>query len=179
MSAVAATTAAAVSGTIIEALNPLEMSIAAFNTNPYFIGLTMLLLNLGGRFLAMEVTKEQEKFFQNLWVRGLLIFVVVFVATRNIIVAFWLSLIVIIFIRLLFNENSSFYFFRRETPTGKLDTPAAPSNVLTPEEADIYRKLTDKMAKAATASPSTKDTKEEKPYNIVENYFMNMARLSV
>jgi hypothetical protein len=174
MSAVA-TTAAAVAGPIIEAINPLEMSIAAFNTNPYFIGITMLLLNLGGRFLAMEVTKEQEKFFQNLWVRGLLIFVVVFVATRNIIVAFWLSLIVIIFIRLLFNENSSFYFFRRDALGGKSEKVEAPSNVLTSEEADIYRKLTDKLAKAA---PPTKDAKQTSDmYNVVQNYLMNMGRL--
>ena len=45
----AAATAAA--APVLEAFNPLEASIAAFNTNPYFIGITMLLLNLGGRFL--------------------------------------------------------------------------------------------------------------------------------
>ena len=42
------------------AINPLEHAFMAINTNPYFIGLMMLLLNLGGRFLGMEISKEQE-----------------------------------------------------------------------------------------------------------------------
>jgi hypothetical protein len=88
-------------------LNPIETALAAFNTNPYFIGVTMILLNLGGRFLAMEVSKEQEKFFQTTWVRAILIFVVCFVATRNVSVAFWLSIVAIIVLRYIFNEKSN------------------------------------------------------------------------
>jgi len=170
----AAATAAA--APVLEAFNPLEASIAAFNTNPYFIGITMLLLNLGGRFLAMEITKEQEKFFQQTWVRGLLLFVVVFVATRNIIVAFWLSIIVMIMLRLLLNENSDFYLFARE---GKIDRfQDAPTNALTPEEADIYRKLTDKLAKANPVAPPPGPAKKS-TYDILQNYMINMGRLNV
>ena len=172
--------ATAVAAPVIEVFNPIEMTLSTVNTNPYFIGLTMLLLNLGGRFLAMEVTKEQEKFFQNTWVRAILIFVVVFVATRNIIVAFWLALIVIIILRFLFNENSDYYMFRLEG-TMRPETfqgDGAPVNVLTPEEADIYRKLTDKLAKSAP-SPAPSDTKkkESSGYSILQNYMANMGRL--
>jgi hypothetical protein len=44
--------------------NPIENIITSVNSNSYFIGSMMLLLNLGGRFIGMEVSKEQEKFFQ-------------------------------------------------------------------------------------------------------------------
>lgn len=151
-------------------LNPLEAGLASFNTNPYFIGITMLLLNLGGRFLAMEVTKEQEKFFQNTWVRAFLVFVVVFVATRNVLVAFWLSLIVIIMLRFLFNENSSMYLFsndKKEKFQNQVGT------ILTPEEADIYRKLTDKIAKTQPVITETTD----ESYDILQIYNTNMARV--
>lgn len=152
-------------------LNPLEAGLASFNTNPYFIGITMLLLNLGGRFLAMEVTKDQEKFFQNTWVRAILVFVVVFVATRNVFVAFWLSLIVLILLRFLFNENSSLYLFK---PTGKTEKfQNQTGNILTPEEADIYRKLTDKLAKT---QPLAAD-KPDMSYDILQNYTANMSRI--
>jgi len=175
MSIAAATAAAA---PVLEAFNPLEASIAAFNTNPYFIGITMLLLNLGGRFLAMEITKEQEKFFQQTWVRGLLLFVVVFVATRNILVAFWLSIIVMIILRLLLNENSQFYLFGREGTKTEMFQDTAPTNALTPEEADIYRKLTDKLAKANPAPSAPSGTKKkESTYDILQNYMMNMGRV--
>lgn len=164
--------AAASAPVLTHLLNPLEAGLTAFNTNPYFIGITMLLLNLGGRFLAMEVTKEQEKFFQNTWVRAALIFVVVFVATRNVFVAFWLSLLVIILVRFLFNENSSMFLFKREgyQTSEKFQNP--PGNVLTPEESDIYRKLTDKLAKSQPPSTETKEV-----IDIQQVYMANMARV--
>ncbi len=92
-------------------LGPLEAILAAFSGNPYFTGLMMLTLNLGGRFLAMEVTKEQEKFLSHPYVRRFLIFVVLFIATRNLLVAFWMSLIVILLLGYIFNENSSLCIF--------------------------------------------------------------------
>jgi hypothetical protein len=179
----AVATAAAAAAPVLEAFNPLEVSIASFNTNPYFIGITMLLLNLGGRFLAMEITKEQEKFFQQTWVRGLLLFVVVFVATRNIIVAFWLSIVVMILLRLLLNENSQFYLLGREGWKPEKFQDSVPTNALTPEEADIYRKLTDKLAKASPTPVSqaagAKPKKKEATYDILQNYMVNMGRIKV
>ena len=162
---------------IAQTLNPLEASLAAFNTNPYFIGITMLLLNLGGRFLAMEVTKEQEKFFQNTWVRAVLIFVVIFVATRNVLIAFWLGLAVIIVMRFLLNENSDFYMFKKDGPKHYEKFQGASGSVLTPEEADIYRKLTDKLAKAI---PTKKEEKaDDAPYNVLQTYTTNLGLLQV
>ena len=82
-------------GTQVGPLNPLEGIILGINTNPYFIGIMMLLLNLGGRFLGMEISKEQERFFQHPWVRRFLILTVLFIATRNIIVAFIMTIFVV------------------------------------------------------------------------------------
>jgi hypothetical protein len=71
----------------IMTISPLDTFLQIFNTNPYFIGIMMLILNLGGRFISLEVTKKQEQFLQHPWVRRILIFTVLFVATRNIWVA--------------------------------------------------------------------------------------------
>jgi hypothetical protein len=59
--------------------SPIEAFANVFNSNPYFIGLTMLLMNLGGRFLTLDVTKQQEQFLQHPWVRRSLIFIVIFI----------------------------------------------------------------------------------------------------
>ena len=103
--------------------------------------------------------------------RAVLIFVVVFVATRNVFVAFWLSLIVIIMLRFLFNENSSMFLLKREGNllSETFQNPAG--NSLTPEESDIYRKLTDKLAKTQPV------TKETEPFDIQQIYMTNMARI--
>ncbi len=175
----------------IQALNPIEALLTGFNTNPYFIGLMMLLLNLGGRFLAMEVTKEQEKFFQNPWFRRVLIFVVIFVATRNVFVAFWMALVIILILGFLFNENSSLYVLKA---TGVAAAPAASQQstekfqnqapALTPEEAEIHKKLSEKLARASAAAAAATQTPDTQPIgqkSVVSPYAIyqrNMAKLA-
>lgn len=179
----------------IQALNPIEALLTGFNTNPYFIGLMMLLLNLGGRFLAMEVTKEQEKFFQNPWFRRILIFVVIFVATRNVFVAFWMALAIILLIGFIFNENSALYILRgRGVAHPPLEKQAAEQfqnqggglaapSPLTPEEADIHKKLSEKLARASQAQ-ATSVHPEKQPIGqkaVVSSYDMyqrNMMKLT-
>lgn len=122
-------------------LNPIEAAISGINTNTYFIGLSMLILNLGGRHLAMSLTPEQDKFFQNPWIRRSMLFVVIFVATRNIFTALWMSIGIVLVIGYLLNEHSDLYIFGNPVPP-----PPAPVPVkgLTPEEMDIYRRLHEK-----------------------------------
>jgi len=89
-------------------LDPLSVTIMTLNTNPYLIGIFMLLLNLGGRFLSLELTKKQEAFLQAPWIRPLIFFTVVFMATRNVVVAFWITVMLFFVIWVVANENSPF-----------------------------------------------------------------------
>jgi hypothetical protein len=89
-------------------LDPLSTAILMINSNPYIIGLFMLLLNLGGRFLALELTKKQEAFLQAPWIRPLLFFTVIFIATRNLVAAFWVTLLFFFIIWVVANENSRY-----------------------------------------------------------------------
>ena len=151
------------------ALNPIEHIFTSINTNPYFIGLMMLLLNLGGRFLGMEVTKEQEKFFQQPWIRRALIFTVLFVATRNVFVAFIMTIIVLLLLSFLFNENSDLYLFHKPKNT------VVSTGGMTPEETEIFRRLSEKQAKLAAAEPENK-TNEPKE-TLEETYAQNLTKL--
>lgn len=132
----------------VASLSPIDAFLNIFNTNPYFIGLTMLILNLGGRFLSLEVTKKQEQFLQHPWVRRLLIFVVIFVGTRSIYVAFWGTLLVVLFLGYLFNENSTLCIFGQQGAKGSTCSNSPnPSNEIgmTVEEKEILQRL---MAKS-------------------------------
>jgi len=86
---------------------PFEASMAKVASSPYALAVAIFLINLGGRFLPMEISKEQEAFLNQPWFRRIIIFVIFFLATRNIVTAGWLALIVILFVGYLFNENSS------------------------------------------------------------------------
>lgn len=89
-------------------IDPFSSTIMWLNTNPYLVGMLMLLLNLGGRFLTLELTKKQEAFLQGPWVRPLIFFTVIFMATRNLVAAFWVTLLFFFIIWVAANENSPF-----------------------------------------------------------------------
>ena len=89
-------------------LDPLSQAIVFVNTNPYIIGCFMLLLNLGGRFLSLELTKKQEEFLAAPWLRPALFFTVVFIATRNLAAAFWVTLLFFSIIWVVANEHSPY-----------------------------------------------------------------------
>jgi len=131
--------------------NPIEQMITAVNSNPYFIGSMMLLLNLGGRHLSTGLTPEQDKFFQEPWFRRLLIFVVFFIGTRNIISSIFMSIVFILLVGFLFNDTSALYLFKPSIEDKKAEdkkTVAKTAPVytgLTPEETDIHKKLTEKL----------------------------------
>jgi hypothetical protein len=153
-------------------LNPLEGLIMGINTNPYFIGLMMLLLNLGGRFLGMEMSKEQEKFFQHPWIRRCLIFTVLFVATRNIIVALIMTVFVVLLMTVLLNENSAFYL---GTPI-TVEAPKEGQIGLSPEEQDILRKLMEKQARVQPKQGET--SKEKEPFTAELIYMQNLQKIN-
>jgi hypothetical protein len=152
-------------------LSPLEAILGSFNGNLYFIGIMMLVLNLGGRFLAMEITKDQETFFQNPWVRRFLIFVVLFVATRNIIVAFWLTVVVVIVLGFLFNENSALSIFGPSK-----GAQGVPVQTMTPEEVEIFRRLNEKRLRNEPVQEDT-DKKKKKDADPFMVYMANMSLL--
>lgn len=165
-------------------INPLEMFINSLNTNPYFIGFMMLLLNLGGRFIGMEMSKEQEKTFQHPWIRKFFIFTVFFVATRNILVAAALTIVTLLLLAFLLNETSDFYIFGTKSvelpPVIQMQesTPGGAQGGLTFEEKEILKRLTEKQMKFASASMSAPTPQEKETVATAEqNYFENMAHL--
>jgi hypothetical protein len=155
------------SATAATLMNPMDVLMTAVNTNPYFIGLMMLLLNLGGRFLALEITKGQEKFLSQPIVRRFFLFAVLFVATRNFVIAAGLAIIVIIMLGYLFNEHSELCLWRScLVPTVKAsDKPTEGFTGLTAEEAMILKRLQDKQMAGQPKGNDDKDDNEKADEN--------------
>ena len=137
------------------ASGPFELSIANISSSPYSFAMAMFLMNVGSRFIPMEFTKGQEKFLNQPWFRRILIFMIFFMATRNIIIALWLSIIAVICIGYLFNENSSMYILGKNNGAGAGAGAAGGSDKptgLTPEENAILKSLQDKASRLETNS---------------------------
>jgi hypothetical protein len=74
-----------------------------------FSGSLMLLTNIGGKYLMLEFPNNIEKIFlNNFLLRYLVLFSILFVATRDIKISILLSLLFFIVIKYLVNEKSTF-----------------------------------------------------------------------
>jgi hypothetical protein len=60
-------------------------------SSPFFIGVMMLLLNIGSRYITHEFSSNDEEYSQNILLRRLAIFAVCFVGTRDVIVSILLT----------------------------------------------------------------------------------------
>ena len=168
----------------------LDSTLASINVSPYFTASMMLLLNLGGRFLGLELSKNQEQFFMHSYVRRFLIFVVLFVATRNIAIAFWMTILIILIIGYFLNENSSLCLFKgglmgsacstKENFTAAVTTTATASG-LTAEEENILKMLLDKKQKLQgqqQQQPAQEQPKENSESKL-SKYLSNMKLLNI
>jgi hypothetical protein len=152
----------------------IDILVSSINSNPYFIGIMMLLLNLGGRFLSLEVSKGQEKFLSDPMIRRFLLFVVLFVATRNVLVAAGLTIIVVILLGYLLNENSDMYIFH-STATKKPEAVVETGTFgLSMEETMILKRLQDKQTQAA-AKPVEKKVEAPSAFHY---YMSSIQQLS-
>jgi hypothetical protein len=164
---------------VLQVMNPLDVLMTSINTNPYFIGLMMLLLNLGGRFLSLEISKDQEKFLSQPMVRRFFLFAVLFVATRNIVIAAALAFIVILLLGYLFNENSILCLWKNCILMEEVKQEGFSFAGLTPEEAMILKRLQDKqmVAKQEAEKGIKEEEKQEKTDKVkASNVYSNIIK---
>lgn len=88
--------------------------INGLNESKYMAGIAMIILNIGSKYLMMELSETQEEFMANTVFRRFIIFTICFIATRDIIVSFILTSAFVIFVGNLFNENSKFGIVKKK-----------------------------------------------------------------
>ena len=88
--------------------NRCSQRMIELNNSKYFAGIMMLVLNLGSRFLVMELSQNQEQILSNKIIRRFVLFSVVFAATKDIWVSLVLTAVFIVLVTGLFNENSDY-----------------------------------------------------------------------
>lgn len=94
------------------ALDPIAQIVGLISSSPWIAGLCYVIVNLGGKHIAMNLTPEQEKMLGSVWIRPIIIFCLCFVATRNIITAFWLTMAFMLIFYVIFYEASPLCLLR-------------------------------------------------------------------
>jgi hypothetical protein len=88
-------------------LNDIHKGIMALNSSAYFSGIVMIMLNIGSKYITVELSKTQEQYLKNSIGRQLLIFSIVWMGVRDIYKSLVLTGIFIILTDYLFNEKSN------------------------------------------------------------------------
>jgi hypothetical protein len=65
--------------------------IDVLNTDKFFLGIMLLVLNLGSRYLVDEISTHEEEYRRNIVLRRIAIFAVCFVGTRDIVTSILLT----------------------------------------------------------------------------------------
>tara|TARA_B100001769_G_C22071585_1_gene576810 strand:- start:526 stop:1008 length:483 start_codon:yes stop_codon:yes gene_type:complete len=88
-----------------------KISIKTFlnniSTNKLFIGIMMIFMNIGSRYIEIKLTKGQEMIVKNI-AREVLIFTIAFMGSRDILIALIITAVFIILSNFVFNEKSKF-----------------------------------------------------------------------
>lgn len=77
------------------------------NTNKLFIGIMMIFMNIGSRYIELKLTNGQEMILKNI-AREVLIFIIAFMGSRDLFIAFVITAVFIILSNFVFNENCKF-----------------------------------------------------------------------
>lgn len=89
------------------------------DNNKFLIGISMILMNLGSKYLVMDLSKSQEEFFRNTIIRRLTLFAVFYIATRDLMLSLIFTAVFVILTFGLFNDQSRMYVFKKPTESQK------------------------------------------------------------
>ena len=78
------------------------------NNSKLFAGLVMIMLNIGSKYVTIELSKSQEQYLRNSVARQMLIFAISWMGSRDIITALALTAIFNVLTEHLFNEKSNY-----------------------------------------------------------------------
>jgi hypothetical protein len=117
----------------------LAIATMGLNGNKYMLGLMILLINLGARYIGNEVGDFMHKVLNHKFARRFLIFLVLWMGTRDLVVAGVITISFIVLVNTVFNENSDFCIL-----------PVTNNSDITKEEFQLAKQI---VAKYELANP--------------------------
>jgi hypothetical protein len=82
------------------------MLLESINGSKLFVGLMMIFLNIGSKFITIDLSETQKEFLTNSILRQVLIFAIAFIGTRDIMISLILTAVFTILVDGLFHESS-------------------------------------------------------------------------
>jgi len=86
----------------------LHNNIQVLNNSKIFAGFMIIVLNIASKFVNIKLSKSMESYLKYTFSKQILVFAIAWMGTRDIYIAFFISVLFIICMDYLFNEESQF-----------------------------------------------------------------------
>lgn len=91
------------------------MLLQGLNDNKIMWGISMIMLNMGSKYVIGDLGKNHEKIMNNEWVKKIILLFMFFMATRDIVTSFMLAVLYIIIVDGMLHEKRNFSLFSLDT----------------------------------------------------------------
>ena len=158
----------------------LHDTVQNINGSKIFAGLIVVTLNIASKFVTIKLSKSMESYLKHTFSRDVLIFCIVWMGSREIYIAFFVTLLFILFMDFLFNDDSyycilpesfkDYHISLLEDPVPSAEDIKNAENVL--ERARRAQAGTGAGTGAGTAALTTDTTGEVKVSTTADSGFM-------
>ena len=84
------------------------------NNNPLIAGIAMIILNIGTKYVPLDISQKQDDLLKTSLFRRFAVFTIFWIGTKDMYSSLMLTFLYVIFIIHLFNENSKYYLFNKK-----------------------------------------------------------------
>jgi hypothetical protein len=145
----------------------LHSNIMVVNSSQVFSGIMIIMMNLGSKYVTIELSKSSAEYLKLSVTRQIMIFVLAWMGSRNIYIALGLTAALIILTDHLFNEDSSFCIVPHEYRIMKDVLDTNKDGIVSKKELD------DAMAILAKASKEKQMQQQKDALNAFQNAATN------
>ena len=119
----------------------------SINKSKYFAGIVMIMLNIGSKYITIKLSKSQEAYLGSTIARQLLIFSIIWMGTRDLIIALVMSAVFVVLTDHLFNEKSSYCVLPKSLRQYEDLIDENKDGIITKEEIEKAKNLLEKAQK--------------------------------
>ena len=121
--------------------------LKSLNNSKFFAGFVMIIMNIGSKYVTIELSKNQEQYLKNNIGRQFLIFAISWMGSRDILTALALTAIFTVLTDHLFNEQSKFCIIPRKYRRYEHLLDLDKNNEVTEEELNKAKEVLEKARK--------------------------------
>lgn len=99
---------------VLDMFSTFHYNVKMLNNSKLFAGIMIIILNISSKFVNIKLSKSMESYLKYTFSKQILIFAIAWMGTRDIYIAFVMTIIFTIFMDYLLNEDSPYCCLPRD-----------------------------------------------------------------